>query len=131
MHMREHAMQAIAIFAILLAVVMINLMLNAAFATSSTSTSPTTYQAANNVQQNATIAFNVLPSSQGISLNGVLYYQSNSISIAIGNYPINAIATGNFIFSNWQVSNSNASIANTIAEHNSSYFRQCNNNSKL
>jgi len=115
MHMRKHAMQAIAIFAILLAVVMLNSLWNAAFATSSTSTSPITYQAANNVQQNATIAFNILPSSQGISFNGVLYYQGNSISIAVGNYPINALPVGNFIFSNWQVSNSNASITNTIA----------------
>jgi len=118
MRMREHAMQAIAIFAILLAVVMLNSLLDAAFATSSTSTTPTasyTYQAANSVQQNATITFNVLPSNQGISFNGVLYYQSNSISIAIGNYPINALPVGNFIFSKWQVSNSNASIANTTA----------------
>jgi len=115
MRMREHTMQAIAIFAILLAVVMLNSLWDAAFATSSTSTSPTTYQAANSVQQNATITFNLLPSSQSISFNGVLYYQSNSISIAIGNYPINALPVGNFIFSNWQVSNSNASITNTTA----------------
>ncbi|MEM3744521.1 MAG: hypothetical protein QW759_01635, partial [Candidatus Micrarchaeaceae archaeon] len=59
------------------------------------------------------LAFNSVPSAGIISFNGIGYQNGNAIQVAPGNYPINAIAPANFIFSNWASSNSmNLTLAN-------------------
>jgi PGF-pre-PGF domain-containing protein len=60
------------------------------------------------------LELNSIPTAQ-ISFNGINYLVPNSISVSAGNYLINALTLGNFIFSNWLSSNSlNASIANVL-----------------
>jgi len=92
--------------------------------TSTTSTTST--NTSTSTSSTSTIIAKVIPNSiynleldsnlpSQISFNGINYLVPNSIPVSTGNYQINALPVGNFIFSNWQVSNSNASITNTTA----------------
>ncbi|MGC8586589.1 MAG: hypothetical protein ACP5K5_03550, partial [Candidatus Micrarchaeia archaeon] len=79
-----------------------------AYATNSSppTNSPTSYA----------IAFNSIPSSGSIVFNGTACLSGSTMQAAAGNYPINAIITGNFVFSNWTAS-ANISIANVVAQN--------------
>ncbi|MGC8699955.1 MAG: hypothetical protein ACP5RK_03085, partial [Candidatus Micrarchaeia archaeon] len=69
------------------------------------------------LQSNIAITFMTVPNNQQILFANSIYYSGNSISIAPGNYPINAIATGNFVFSSWLSSNANASFLNQASQN--------------
>ncbi|MGC9129708.1 MAG: spherulation-specific family 4 protein [Candidatus Micrarchaeia archaeon] len=69
------------------------------------------------LQSNIAITFMTVPNNQQILFANSIYYSGNSISIAPGNYPIDAIATGNFVFSSWLSSNANASFLNQASQN--------------
>ncbi|MGC8888541.1 MAG: beta strand repeat-containing protein [Candidatus Micrarchaeia archaeon] len=69
------------------------------------------------LQSNIAITFMTVPNNQQILFANSIYYSGNSISIAPGNYPISAIATGNFVFSSWLSSNANASFLNQASQN--------------
>ena len=65
------------------------------------------------------LAFNSIPNTAVISFNGVEYNGGNVVSIASGNYPINAFAQANFTFNYWSGNNAsfvNSASPNTIVE---------------
>ncbi|MEM4098978.1 MAG: hypothetical protein QXW57_04440, partial [Candidatus Micrarchaeaceae archaeon] len=72
-----------------------------------------------NTQTIYSITLNSLPSSGIIAFNGTQYQSGNTVQVAAGNYPINAIPPANFIFSSWMFANTiyitNAGNQNTIA----------------
>ncbi|MEM0159838.1 MAG: PGF-pre-PGF domain-containing protein, partial [Candidatus Micrarchaeaceae archaeon] len=79
--------------------------------TSTTTSSTSTTIPANTIYYS--LAFNSVPSAGTISFNGTTYENGNAIQVAPGNYPINAIAPANFIFSSWISTNSvNLTFAN-------------------
>ncbi len=62
-----------------------------------------------------TIAFNAVPNTGSIVFNGNAYLSGNSVQAMAGNYPVNAVAPANFVFSNWLYT-SNSVIANAISQ---------------
>jgi PGF-pre-PGF domain-containing protein len=65
------------------------------------------------------ISFNTIPSNSGLIIfNDIKYSSGNSNTFIQGNYPINVITNGNFIFSNWEINEANTIIfSNSLAQN--------------